>query len=168
MPTKEELKGLKVFQLKTIAKKMGVPFTKKSKAIELRSAILAASKAEEKPQATVPVTEGVKTVPVVEQPAQTVAPVVQEQPAPVVNKNSSDDRVMVELHESEAIPPNGLFINCNGDAIQVVPGKKVAMKRKHLQVLQDAVETKYKQAGGVENPIVAHEVPRFPFSVSEI
>jgi len=168
MPKINGLDKLKVPELKTIAKKFGVAFTPTSKKVELIQGITDAPELSDTPTpvATVaqeaPVAQVVQEAPVVKE-----APVVQE--APVVKEKSGEDRIYVMLHDSELIPPNGQFFAVNGEPLQLKPGEKVPLKRKYLEVLQNAVETRYSQSnvGSVDSVRTQSRTPRFPFSVYE-
>lgn len=74
--------------------------------------------------------------------------------------------VMLQIHESDTVPPDGVFVSINGHSYKIQAGAWVKVPRAVVSVLENAVEQKAILKEG--NIVGYRNAPRYAFSTKEV
>ncbi len=87
----------------------------------------------------------------------------QEQPKPKPAESNMEEKVKILIPATET-DSEAVFVSVNGVGMHIPRGKECEVKRKYVECLKNAVQTKYKQDPKT-GEMREYEAPLYPFSL---
>lgn len=85
--------------------------------------------------------------------------------APAVPDEEPMERIIINKTE-ETGGADPVWVSVNGRGLWIPRGETCTVRKRYVDVLRNAVRTMYEQPEGPKGPLVAREVPSYPFTVT--